>query len=249
MNVLPAHAYTDCMAFTVEDYRDLVQLLREHPEWRSELRRELLGDELLRLPELVAENTAAITRLEAAIESLRVGLERTDARIEALITAQEETSRTLTEFMRVAQVRADGHDAEIGNLKGISLANYFFDRPHLLGQRLRRPRSVVMTDLIDLDELLETGQITPDEDVALRNLDLLVRGRAGSGEAAADIYLAVEVSGVIHLNDVERARDRARLLKRLGLDARPVVAGSAIGGQAGETAVQDGVAIVLREPN
>ena len=39
------------MAFTIEDYRDLVQLLSERPEWRSELRQLLLSDELLILPE------------------------------------------------------------------------------------------------------------------------------------------------------------------------------------------------------
>ena len=39
------------MAFTVEDYRDLVQLLSERPEWRSELRQLLFSDELLILPE------------------------------------------------------------------------------------------------------------------------------------------------------------------------------------------------------
>ena len=42
------------MAFTVEDYRDLVQLLAERPDWRSELRQLLLSDELLTLPETLA---------------------------------------------------------------------------------------------------------------------------------------------------------------------------------------------------
>ena len=41
------------MAFTVTDYRDLVQLLSEHPEWRSELRQLLPPDELLTLLETV----------------------------------------------------------------------------------------------------------------------------------------------------------------------------------------------------
>ena len=35
------------MAFTVEDYRDLVQLLSKCPEWWLELRRLLLSNELL----------------------------------------------------------------------------------------------------------------------------------------------------------------------------------------------------------
>ncbi|RMF83078.1 MAG: hypothetical protein D6736_22150 [Nitrospinota bacterium] len=38
------------MPFTVEDFRDLLRLLEQHPEWRSELRRWVLSEELLSLP-------------------------------------------------------------------------------------------------------------------------------------------------------------------------------------------------------
>jgi hypothetical protein len=41
------------MAFTVEEFRDLLRILEERPEWRAELRRLVLTDELLTLPELV----------------------------------------------------------------------------------------------------------------------------------------------------------------------------------------------------
>lgn len=41
------------MAFSVGDYRDLLQLLRDHPEWRAELRREILDEQFLLLPALV----------------------------------------------------------------------------------------------------------------------------------------------------------------------------------------------------
>lgn len=42
------------MPFTVEEFRDLVRILEERPEWRGELRRLALTDELLSLPEQVA---------------------------------------------------------------------------------------------------------------------------------------------------------------------------------------------------
>jgi len=41
------------MAFTIEDFRDLVRILEQKPEWRAELRRLLLTEELLALPERV----------------------------------------------------------------------------------------------------------------------------------------------------------------------------------------------------
>jgi hypothetical protein len=38
------------MAFTVEDFPDLLRVLAEHPEWRAELRRHVLSEELVALP-------------------------------------------------------------------------------------------------------------------------------------------------------------------------------------------------------
>ncbi|WP_376791858.1 hypothetical protein [Thermoflexus sp.] len=38
------------MAFTVEDFQDLLALLREHPDWRQQLWALLASEELLRLP-------------------------------------------------------------------------------------------------------------------------------------------------------------------------------------------------------
>jgi len=43
------------MAFTVEDFQDLLRLLEDHPQWQVELRRRLLTDELLELPALVRQ--------------------------------------------------------------------------------------------------------------------------------------------------------------------------------------------------
>ncbi|MGH2771653.1 MAG: hypothetical protein ACRDIU_07690, partial [Actinomycetota bacterium] len=65
------------MSFAADDFRDLVQLLEEHPEWRAELRRLVLTDELLDLP-------AAIQHLSERIEALAEAQQRTEQQIEAL---------------------------------------------------------------------------------------------------------------------------------------------------------------------
>ncbi len=39
------------MPFTVSDFHDLVEIVERQPEWRAELRRLVLTEELLRLPE------------------------------------------------------------------------------------------------------------------------------------------------------------------------------------------------------
>jgi hypothetical protein len=43
------------MGFTVSDFRDLIWLLEDHPEWRAELRRYVLPLELHDLPSLVSQ--------------------------------------------------------------------------------------------------------------------------------------------------------------------------------------------------
>lgn len=71
------------MAFKIADLRDLVRILEEKPEWREELRRLLLTDELLALPALVRELAEAqkkaeerLMRLELAVEGLTKEVDR-----------------------------------------------------------------------------------------------------------------------------------------------------------------------------
>lgn len=54
------------MAFTVKDYHDLVRLLKEHPEWREELRNLLLTEEILTLPQVVKELVSEVRKLAEA---------------------------------------------------------------------------------------------------------------------------------------------------------------------------------------
>src|SRR5262245_19238477 len=80
------------MPFSIEEFQELIRLLQERPEWRADLRRLVLTDELLTLPELVRELVQAqqrtegrIGRLEESVDSLRAEPER---RFQELATAQ-----------------------------------------------------------------------------------------------------------------------------------------------------------------
>ena len=55
------------MAFTVQDLHDLVALVTQHPEWRAELRRLVLTEELLALPQIVHDLAEAQQRTEQQI--------------------------------------------------------------------------------------------------------------------------------------------------------------------------------------
>ena len=43
------------MPFTVDDFYDFIRLIETRPEWRTELRRLVLTDELLAVPEQLTE--------------------------------------------------------------------------------------------------------------------------------------------------------------------------------------------------
>src|SRR5438309_9528553 len=54
----------------IRDFHDVVRLLEEHPEWRAELRRLILSDELLALPQQMARLTEQVSRLTEQIAAL-----------------------------------------------------------------------------------------------------------------------------------------------------------------------------------
>ena len=89
------------MAFTVQDFHDLVRLLGQHPEWRLELRRLVLAEELLELPRLVQE-------LGEQTRQLAEAQRRTEARLEAL-AARVEALASRVEALAEAQQRTEGH--------------------------------------------------------------------------------------------------------------------------------------------
>src|SRR3989441_7977904 len=75
----------------IKNLHDVARLLEEHPEWRAALRRLVLTDDLLALPEQV-------TRLTGQVAALVDVQTRTDARATALVEAQAQTERRLAEL-------------------------------------------------------------------------------------------------------------------------------------------------------
>ena len=91
------------MPFTVEEFRDLLRILEERPEWRAELRRLVLTDERLTLPELVRALVEAQRRTEEQVAALVEAQRHTEARvgtledrIAALVEAQRRTEERVS---------------------------------------------------------------------------------------------------------------------------------------------------------
>jgi archaellum component FlaC len=87
------------MPFTVQDFHDLVRILEDKPEWRAELRRLVLTDELLALPEEVARLAQAQRRTEEQVAELAAAL------------------RALTDEVRGVKTDVGGMKEDIAGLK------------------------------------------------------------------------------------------------------------------------------------
>ena len=105
------------VAFTVNDLRDLLRLLREQPDWLSEVRRVVLAEELLALPRELAEvqrrTDERFAELAEAIKQLTLRFEeaqrRNDERFEEAQRSNDERFAKLAEFQR----RTDERFAEL----------------------------------------------------------------------------------------------------------------------------------------
>ena len=213
------------MSFTVDDYHDLVRLVQQHPEWKSELRQLLLSDELLELPGLVSKLTVSHERAEERLTKTNKRFTRTEeqlSEVEERLTRLESTVQKLAEQVaKLAEVQRTMVN-DIGALKGRMLEQtYRVKAGAYFGPLLRRMRLVEPHTLEDtLEDRLTAGEF---RDVL--RLDLLASGEPRRHSDAAEIWLAVEVSSVIDQHDVDRTERRAILLRKAGYCAVPVVAG------------------------
>ena len=209
------------MAFTVNDFRDLLEIIRTMPEWKEALRRELLGEEILSLPALIRD-------LLKAIEEMNKRLYRVEQDVEVL--------KTDVEVLK----------ADVAALKGDSLERKYRERPFVYFRRiLRKPKLLSDSELDDLLSQAQADGVLNDAEVEeISRLDAVVRGRRISDDRAA--YLAVEVSVTIDARDVARAVQRAKLLEKIpGVVALPVVAGEKLTPEGTSALKQSAAWVVL----
>jgi hypothetical protein len=163
------------MAFTVQDFHDLVALLTQHPEWQAELRRLVLTEELLALPQIVHDLAEAQQRTEQQIAQLVQAQQRIEQQIAQLVEAQRRTERQIVRLQD-----------DVGGLKGMALEQRY--RTHAfayLSRLVRRTHVLTEDELVALlEEAVARGVLSEDGMDEIARADVVVRGqrRDGSGE-------------------------------------------------------------------
>lgn len=131
----------------VKEFHDVVRLLEAHPEWRAELRRLILSDELLTLPQDVDRLTENVSRLA-------------------------EQMTTLTEIIQhisvdVGRLKGDGLEVRY-TLRGVPSVTRVLRRPHPLSQE--------ELDTL-LEEAESRGLLSPSDSEEINLADLVIRGK------------------------------------------------------------------------
>jgi hypothetical protein len=230
---------------------------------RAEQRLGILEQRMIELAEAQARTAERLGVLEQRMIELAEAQARTERRVNDLVEAQARTERRVNDLVE-AQTRTEGRVNDLvevvarlettlgivadrqNQMRGDWLAQRYSDRAaSYFGRQLRRLRVVLPGRAIDraTEDRLE-AQLTGDELNEIFWLDVLAHGRLRhAADAEPDVWLAVEVSGVIDRGDVERAERRAALLRKAGLRALPVVAGEGV--TQGATALLRDTPVVL----
>ncbi len=152
------------MAFSVQDFHDLVRLLAERPEWRAQLRPLILTEELLALP-------AIVQRLAEAQERTEGRLERLEAAVARLTEAQERTEGRLERLEAAVARLAEAQERTEGRLDRLEAAvTALLEAQERTERRLERLEAAVVA-------LTEAQQRTEQHVRALAEAQLRSEGR------------------------------------------------------------------------
>jgi rubrerythrin len=241
------------MSFTVTEFRSLIHFLETRPEWRMELRRLLFPEALVDLPRALEELAeaqrqteetlervtermergfaeAAAQRAEAAADRKRIweNIERLAERMERGFAEAAADRKRIWETMQqgFAEAAADRQEMrqDIGGLKGLTKEWFYRDRAAaIFGRLLTAGQDATQEVIQHLRAAQRASRVSAEEYQAVLNADLLWSGELW--ETGEEVILVLEASWKVHANDVERAVQRAEVLRRAGLKALPVTAG------------------------
>ena len=201
---------------TVNDISDIVRILREQPEWADALRGILLGEEILKLPAMVAELVESNKLIQERLDRLEGRMDGLDGRMNRL----EGRMDGLDGRMDGLEGRMDRLEGEVGNLVGHNLevrahhniASLVHEELNIARIRVLKSLSLPSYDIISnlIDAAEDAGRISMEQGFQVMQLDIILS--AEFKEDRSRVGVAIEVSRIIDDSDITRARERADML-------------------------------------
>ncbi len=213
-----------------------------------------------RVDDLAGQQNATnerLDRIEAQQATTNERLDGIDGRLDRIEAQQATTNERLDGI----DGRLDGIEAEqrvmrgqINNLNGSDYERKVVRRASRLVRRhlgIRNVRVLVAINRPDgetianlLDDGADRGIITEDDADELDRADIILWGRSPDGE---DVYIVGEISITIDHSDVDRARDRAAILRTASdTTSHAAVFGADISDDNRERASNSGVTVIIQ---
>ena len=229
---------------TVNDFTDILRIIREQPEWGEALRGALLSKEVLELPQRMAEFSEAANkrfdRLESDVADLKAGQVRLESDVADLKAGQVRLESDVAE-LKAGHTRLESAvshlQGQVGNLRGSSYQlNVKTKIASIITQRLGFEEIRVLKGSLAADDnvffrlllnAVAQGNISEQERGEVLHADIIVEGQRRSGQDL--LYILLEVSITVAGDDITRAVERADILRRAtGEAVFPAVVGAYI---------------------
>ncbi len=225
--------------YIIKEFEDLLNLLRERPDYLEKLRMLILTKELLELPIKFEEFRSEVNR---RFDEIDKRFDESDRRFEEFRSEVnrrfEEADRRFEEFKNEVNKRFEllekgqdeikqrqdrmeeilkSHEKSIQELKGWQLEHkVFLNICSYLGRHigLRKCKIKEKSELFDeLDKYVEEKVISEEEEEDVSELDLIISGMLKS--TREEVYVAIEISYKIGDYDIERVMRRREILQKV----------------------------------
>ena len=226
-------------ANAINTIEDLTRILRERPEWRDEMRKLVLTDELLTLPQRFSEYAASTDRRLDELTQI----------VQQLAQNMQELTQRFEQYAEITNRRVSNLEGRVGNLEG---SHYEAKVVRLLPTRIRHEKVANLNNpqvvypingnAPALDSLIQralnNGVISHDQIIDLTDADAIIA-------ADDNRYAVVESSITLAERDINRAIGRAALMSIItGSETIPVVASDNIADAERAFAEERGVSII-----
>ena len=203
---------------------DILRVLRERPEWKAEVRREILTEELMNLPARFDSFVASTERFIASTEQFIASTEQFIEEQREFNKEQRQFNDRVDGFIERTNQRFSRIEDDISNMRGEHARNTAIgeavDIAEYMGFQMLRILSG--DDLRELLRTSDTSGIATSELQSFRRADLVMEATDADGNVH---YVAVEASNTADQRDTRRAIRNAGFLTRFtGRPAHPAIA-------------------------
>lgn len=241
---------------TIDTFADILTALERNPELREAMRRLILTDEPMQLPDTVARLLLMFEQLAATVNAMAERQEQMENAILDNRNAILDNRNAINE-LKAEQVitnrRLNRVEGKVNHLMGSD-----YERKMIRGIRRTARRwlrlhnaaillAVTVPDNTTIPDIMEQavndGRITDEDADYLDQADIILIGDDADTQMPA--YAVLEVSITIDDRDIDRAQERARILERADdHPARAACIGSAISDANRERADDLGVVVI-----